>query len=137
MVMCVNKFQCLSDLVWTPCLIHSASDTERERTFYPDGLYLMEVDRVLRPEGYWVLSGPPVTSRVKSKNQKRDSKELQNQMEQLNDVLRRLCWEKIAEIYPVVIWRKPSNQFLRCRQRLQALKFPRFCSSSSDPDTAW
>ncbi|KAG7570282.1 S-adenosyl-L-methionine-dependent methyltransferase [Arabidopsis thaliana x Arabidopsis arenosa] len=97
-----------------------------------DGLYLMEVDRVLRPDGYWVLSGPPVASRVKSKNQKRDSKELQNQMEQLNDVFRRLCWEKIAESYPVVIWRKPFN-ILQCRQRL---KFPGFCSSS-DPDAAW
>lgn len=95
----------------------------------------MEVDRVLRPEGYWVLSGPPVISKVKSKNQKRDPKEIQNQMEQLIDVFRRLCWVKIAENYPVVIWRKPSNH-LQCRQRLQALKIPEFCSSS-DPDAAW
>ncbi|CAA7050439.1 unnamed protein product [Microthlaspi erraticum] len=101
-----------------------------------DGLYLMELDRVLRPDGYWVLSGPPVTSTVKSKNQKRGSKDLQKEMEKLNDVFTRLCWEKIAERYPVVIWRKPSNHFL-CRQRLQkALKFPGFCSCS-DPDAAW
>lgn len=50
----------------------------------------MEVDRVLRPGGYWVLSGPPVTSMVKAKNQKKD---LQKEMEKLNDVFRKLCWE--------------------------------------------
>ncbi|ESQ38938.1 hypothetical protein EUTSA_v10001370mg [Eutrema salsugineum] len=101
-----------------------------------DGLYLMEVDRVLRPDGYWVFSGPPVTSMVKSKNQKSVIKDLQKQMEKLNDVFIRLCWEKIAERYPVVIWRKPSNH-LQCRQRLkEALTFPGFCSSS-DPDAAW
>ncbi|KAJ0262547.1 methyltransferase PMT19 [Hirschfeldia incana] len=97
-----------------------------------DGLYLMEVDRVLRPGGYWVLSGPPVTSMVKSKNQKRD---LQKEMEKLNNVFRSLCWEKIAESYPVVIWRKPSNHF-QCRHKLKALKFPGLCSSG-DPDAAW
>lgn len=126
MVMCFGPF----------CLIHSASDTERETTFYLDGLYLMEVDRVLRPNGYWVLSGPPVTSVVKSKNQKRDFKDLHKEMEQLNDVFKRLCWENIAERYPIVIWRKPCNHF-QCRQKLkEALKFPGFCSSS-DPDAAW
>lgn len=92
----------------------------------------MEVDRVLRPGGYWVLSGPPVTSMVKSKNQKRD---LQKEMEKLNDVFRRLCWEKTEERYPVVIWRKPSNH-LQCRHKLKALKFPSLCSSG-DPDAAW
>ncbi|CDY57187.1 BnaCnng31610D, partial [Brassica napus] len=97
-----------------------------------DGLYLMEVDRVLRPGGYWVLSGPPVTSMVKAKNQKRS---LQKEMEKLNDVFRRLCWEKIAERYPVVIWRKPSNH-LQCIKRLKALKFPGRCSSG-DPNAAW
>ncbi|XP_059063539.1 probable methyltransferase PMT17 isoform X1 [Cryptomeria japonica] len=25
-----------------------------------DGIYLLEVDRVLRPGGYWILSGPPI-----------------------------------------------------------------------------
>ncbi|KAF3543163.1 hypothetical protein DY000_02002381 [Brassica cretica] len=98
-----------------------------------DGLYLMEVDRVLRPGGYWVLSGPPVTSMVKAKNQKRD---LQKEMEKLNDVFRKLCWEKIAERYPVVIWRKPSNH-LQCIKRLKALKFPGRCSSGDDPNAAW
>ncbi|CAH8306054.1 unnamed protein product [Eruca vesicaria subsp. sativa] len=97
-----------------------------------EGLYLMEVDRVLRPDGYWVLSGPPVTSMVKPKNQKRD---LQKEMEKLNDVFRSLCWEKFAERYRIVIWRKPSNH-LQCRQRLNTLKLPRFCSSG-DPDSAW
>uniref|UniRef100_A0A1J3E4J6 Methyltransferase n=1 Tax=Noccaea caerulescens TaxID=107243 RepID=A0A1J3E4J6_NOCCA len=101
-----------------------------------DGLYLMEVDRVLRPDGYWVLSGPPVTSTVKFKNQKRGFKNLQKEMEKLNHVFTRVCWEKIAERYPVVVWRKPSNHLL-CTQRLKkALKFPGFCSSS-DPDIAW
>ncbi|XVF11937.1 hypothetical protein REPUB_Repub08aG0071400 [Reevesia pubescens] len=27
---------------------------------FPDGMYMMEVDRVLGPGGYWLLSGPPI-----------------------------------------------------------------------------
>ena len=33
-----------------------------------DGMYMMEVDRVLRPGGYWVLSGPPITGGIITKH---------------------------------------------------------------------
>ncbi|KAM0899624.1 hypothetical protein ACQ4PT_021148 [Festuca glaucescens] len=42
-----------------------------------DGLYMMEVDRVLRPGGYWVLSGPPINWKVNYKGWQRTKKDLE------------------------------------------------------------
>ncbi|XP_021890546.1 probable methyltransferase PMT2 [Carica papaya] len=50
-----------------------------------DGIYLMEVDRVLRPGGYWVLSGPPINWKINYKAWQRPKEELQQ--EQLFAVL--------------------------------------------------
>ncbi|XP_010524131.1 PREDICTED: probable methyltransferase PMT19 [Tarenaya hassleriana] len=101
-----------------------------------DGLYLMEVDRILRPGGYMVLSGPPVTHpKVKRKKEGRDSKNSGEEKDMLEEVSRRICWEKISERHPVAIWRKPSNH-LHCSQKLQANDSPRFCTSR-EPEIAW
>ena len=42
-----------------------------------DGMYLKEVDRVLRPGGYWVLSGPPINWRNNYKAWQRPKEELE------------------------------------------------------------
>ncbi|KAI3495597.1 hypothetical protein L1887_37942 [Cichorium endivia] len=41
-----------------PSRLRSGSSTEHNDLM--DGKYLMEVDRVLRPGGFWILSGPPI-----------------------------------------------------------------------------
>ncbi|XP_030527980.1 probable methyltransferase PMT19 [Rhodamnia argentea] len=100
-----------------------------------DGQYLMEIDRVLRPGGYWVLSGPPISWRTSYKGWQREAKELENEQIGLEDLAKRLCWKKIAERGPIAVWRKPTNH-VHCIQKLKAWKSPKLCALGN-PDAGW
>ncbi|GLT29241.1 hypothetical protein SLA2020_041190 [Shorea laevis] len=100
-----------------------------------DGLYLMEIDRLLHPGGYWVLSGPPINWKVNYKGWEREAKDLEMEQNSLEDLAKRLCWKKIAERGPVAVWRKPTNH-LHCSQKLRTFKSPQFCTTSN-PDAGW
>ncbi|KAA8531354.1 hypothetical protein F0562_006063 [Nyssa sinensis] len=99
------------------------------------GLYLMEIDRILRPGGYWVLSGPPINWRVNYKGWQRTQDDLKKEQNSLEDLARRLCWKKITERGPIAVWRKPTNH-IHCIQKLKAWKSPNFCAEA-DPDAGW
>ncbi|KAI4338860.1 hypothetical protein MLD38_023869 [Melastoma candidum] len=100
-----------------------------------DGLYLIEIDRVLRPGGYWVLSGPPISWKNSYKGWQRSAEDLENEQNQLEDLARRLCWKKVAERGPIAVWRKPTNH-VNCAKMMRAWKAPGFCVGS-DPDAGW
>ncbi|KAG5242085.1 methyltransferase [Salix suchowensis] len=72
-----------------------------------DGLYLMEIDRVLRPGGYWVFSGPPINWKATYKGSEVGAQELEQA--RLEDLAVRLCWKKVAEKGAIAVWRKPNN----------------------------
>lgn len=74
-----------------------------------DGMYMMEVDRVLRPGGYWVLSGPPINWKNNYKAWQRPMEELQEQQRKIEEVAKLLCWEKTSEKGEIAIWRKRIN----------------------------
>lgn len=99
-----------------------------------DGVYLMEIDRVLRPGGYWVLSGPPIGWKPSHKSWEREDGDLEKEQISLEDLARRLCWKKIAESGPIAVWRKPTNH-IHCIQKLKVWKSPHFCET--DPDAGW
>lgn len=100
-----------------------------------DGLYLIEIDRVLRPGGYLVLSGPPISWQTSYKGWRRPAKDLENEQNQLEDLARRLCWKKVAERGPIAVWRKPTNH-IHCAKMMRTWKAPRFCVGS-DADVGW
>ncbi|GAV69655.1 Methyltransf_29 domain-containing protein [Cephalotus follicularis] len=100
-----------------------------------DGLYLMEIDRVLRPGGYWVLSGPPISWKTSYKGWQRSAKDMENEQINLEDLARRLCWKKIAEKDTIAVWRKPTNH-IHCIQKLKVWKSPQLCAKP-DPDAGW
>eukprot|EP00268_Persea_americana_P052072 TRINITY_DN5812_c0_g1_i1.p1 TRINITY_DN5812_c0_g1~~TRINITY_DN5812_c0_g1_i1.p1 ORF type:complete len:622 (-),score=86.83 TRINITY_DN5812_c0_g1_i1:182-2047(-) len=100
-----------------------------------DGLYLMEIDRVLRPGGYWVLSGPPIDWRHNYKGWQRKPQDLEKEQASIEDLAKRLCWKKIAERGPIAVWRKPTNH-VHCIKKSKILQSPPFCAAT-DPDTAW
>ncbi|MED6207965.1 hypothetical protein PIB30_040482 [Stylosanthes scabra] len=104
-----------------------------------DGLYLREMDRVLRPGGYWVLSGPPINWRVNYNAWGREAKELEKEQSILEDLAMELCWEKVAERDQIAVWQKPLNH-ISCIHKLKTWRrHPKFCnsSSSSHPDAGW
>ncbi|KAI3883550.1 hypothetical protein MKW92_044357 [Papaver armeniacum] len=78
-----------------------------------DGMYLIEVDRVLRPGGYWILSGPPI-----------NWKKYWREQDSIEDVVKRLCWKK-----------KPLNH-IECVKSRKTFKTPHICKADA-ADNAW
>ncbi|KAK6117598.1 hypothetical protein DH2020_048645 [Rehmannia glutinosa] len=100
-----------------------------------DGAYLIEVDRVLRPGGYWILSGPPIRWRKYWKGWERSREDLNAEQMQIENITRSLCWKKLVEKDDIAIFQKPANH-LKCKKFRKIVKNPPFCSAQ-DPDKAW
>ncbi|CAI0471166.1 unnamed protein product [Linum tenue] len=96
-----------------------------------EGIYLMEVDRVLRPGGYWVLSGPPINWKTYYKTWKRTKQDLQAEQKRIEDLAESLCWEKKYEKGDVAIWRKMSSD-----ENCSSKKSVNLCNSA-DTDDVW
>ncbi|KAK7357367.1 hypothetical protein VNO80_16652 [Phaseolus coccineus] len=97
-----------------------------------DGIFLNEVDRVLRPGGYWVLSGPPINWKKYWKGWQRTEKDLNEEQTKIEEVAKSLCWRKLVEKDDIAIWQKPKNH-LDCKLTQNRS----FCNAQSDPDKAW
>lgn len=100
-----------------------------------DGHYLIEVDRVLRPGGYWILSGPPINWEKHWKGWERTREDLKEEQTGIENVARRLCWKKLKQKDDLAIWQKPTNH-VHCKINRKVIKYPRFCQAK-DPDKAW
>lgn len=97
-----------------------------------DGMYMMEIDRVLRPGGYWVLSGPPINWKNNYQAWQRPKEELEEEQKKIEDVAKLLCWEKKHEIGEIAIWQKRINNDF-CREQDPK---PTMCKSTN-PDDVW
>ncbi|PRQ57823.1 putative S-adenosyl-L-methionine-dependent methyltransferase [Rosa chinensis] len=100
-----------------------------------DGLYLIEVDRVLRPGGYWILSGPPINWQNHWKGWQRTEADLKAEQDMIERVAKSLCWKKLKQKGDLAIWQKPTNH-IHCQANRKVLKKPSFCQAQN-PDTAW
>ncbi|XP_002511570.2 probable methyltransferase PMT2 [Ricinus communis] len=97
-----------------------------------DGMYMMEVDRVLRPGGYWVLSGPPINWRNNYQAWQRPKEELEEEQRKIEEIAKLLCWEKKHEMGEIAIWQKRINSDV-CREQDRQ---PKMCQSTN-PDDVW
>ncbi|PUZ53474.1 hypothetical protein GQ55_5G054600 [Panicum hallii var. hallii] len=97
-----------------------------------DGLYMLEIDRLLQPGGYWVLSTPPVSwkSGYNISNQATEDKDKQLTMDNMAN---KLHWTKLFENGTITVWRKPTCH-LHCDQSKLLGSSP-LCRE--DPDSAW
>ncbi|CAN6466094.1 unnamed protein product [Victoria cruziana] len=100
-----------------------------------EGLYLIEVDRVLRPGGYWVLSGPPIHWKKYHEGWERTEEDLKQEQDAIEDVAKRLCWKKVVEKGDLAIWQKPINH-IDCLKSRRVHKVPHICKGGN-PDSAW
>lgn len=95
---------------------------------------MMEVDRVLRPGGYWVLSGPPINWKVNHKAWQRPKEDLEEEQRKIEEAANLLCWEKISEKGETAIWQKRKDaDSCRSAKENSAAKI----CKSSDPDSVW
>ncbi|XP_048226436.1 probable methyltransferase PMT2 [Ricinus communis] len=99
-----------------------------------EGMYMMEVDRVLRPGGYWVLSGPPINWKTNYKAWQRPKEELQEEQRKIEEFAKLLCWEKKYEQGEMAVWQKRVNAE-SCASR-QDNSQATFCKSA-DSDDVW
>ncbi|KAJ7962313.1 S-adenosyl-L-methionine-dependent methyltransferases superfamily protein [Quillaja saponaria] len=100
-----------------------------------DGIYLTEVDRVLRPGGYWILSGPPINWERHWKGWGRTREDLKAEQDLIEKVAKSLCWKKLTQKADLTIWQKPTNH-IHCKITRKVIKHPPFCEAR-DPDKAW
>lgn len=97
---------------------------------FADGKYLMEVDRVLRPGGFWILSGPPINWKTYYQTWKRSKEDLKAEQTKIEKLAESLCWEKKYEKGDIAIFRKKVNA-VSCK-----MNSANFCKSS-DADNVW
>lgn len=95
----------------------------------------MEVDRVLRPGGYWILSGPPINWRRYWKGWERTKEDLNAEQNGIESIVKRLCWKKLVEKDDIAIWQKPINHF-NCKRETKLAQNTNFCPDK-DADKAW
>lgn len=91
-----------------------------------DGILLLEVDRLLRPGGYFVYSSPEAYA------QDPENRRIWNAM---YDLLRRMCWRVVSRRDQTVIWAKPTTN--SCYLKRDAGTHPPLCPSGDDSDAAW
>lgn len=96
-----------------------------------NAVYLSEVDRILRPGGYWILSGPPINWKKHFKGWERTKEDLKQEQDFIEDAARNLCWNKVIEKGDLAIWQKPINH-IECNEKRKA----HMCDSDN-ADSAW
>ena len=92
----------------------------------------MEVDRILRPGGYWILSGPPINWNTHFEGWKRTTEDLKQEQDEIKDISKCLCWKKIVEKNDLEIWQKPTNH-INCTKTRKVFKVPPMCQDGN-PD---
>ncbi|OIV98746.1 hypothetical protein TanjilG_24917 [Lupinus angustifolius] len=100
-----------------------------------EGIYLTEVDRVLRPGGYWILSGPPINWQRHWKGWERTTESLKVEQNAIESVAKSLCWKKLKQREDLAIWQKPKNH-IHCKKSQRIFKNRPFCEKQ-EPDKAW
>ncbi|XLR65437.1 hypothetical protein S83_016109 [Arachis hypogaea] len=69
-----------------------------------DGMSLIEVDRVLRPGGYFVLTSPNSRPQGSSSREKK-----RNMLTTMGDLTQQLCWILLAQQDETFIWQKTAD----------------------------
>lgn len=91
-----------------------------------DGILLLEVDRMLRPGGFFAWSSPPAY---------RDDAEDVQIWNDMSDLVKRMCWTVAAKEGQTVIWMKTMTN--DCYNKRSEGTQPPLCDEKDDPDAAW
>ncbi|XP_022961962.1 probable pectin methyltransferase QUA2 [Cucurbita moschata] len=86
-----------------------------------DGIYLTEVDRVLRPGGYFVWTSPIADAQSFLHNKTNLKK-----WNAVRDFTESLCWEMLSQLDKTVVWKKTSKS--SCYHSRKPRSGPPLCS---------
>lgn len=118
-----SEFLFAHNLSLITCVLPPFTCSYHDLIWFVDATYFIEVDRLLRPGGYLVISGPP----VEWANQDKEWADLQG-------VARALCYELIAVDGNTAVWKKPAGDSCLPNQNEYGLEL---CEDSDDPNYAW
>ncbi|KAL8231618.1 hypothetical protein R6Q57_001396 [Mikania cordata] len=90
-----------------------------------DGILLLELDRLLRPGGYFVYSSPEAYAH---------DDENRIIWSAMHDLLKRMCWRVVSKKDQTVIWAKSLSNSCYLKRALGTN--PPLCSDN-DPDVSW
>ncbi|CAH9086229.1 unnamed protein product [Cuscuta epithymum] len=100
------------------------------------GTYLLEIHRILRPGGFWVLSGPPVNYENRWRGWNTTIEAQRSDYEKLQDLLTSICFKLYNKKDDIAVWQKLSDN--SCYKHLESPdNYPPKCDDSLEPDSAW
>ncbi|KAK8963284.1 putative methyltransferase PMT21 [Platanthera guangdongensis] len=99
------------------------------------GLYLLEIHRILRPGGFWVLSGPPVNYQNRWRGWNTTIEEQKSDFDNLKKLLKSMCFKMYSMKDDIAVWQKSTDD--SCYDMLTPSAYPPKCDDSRDPDSAW
>ncbi|GAA0166180.1 methyltransferase [Lithospermum erythrorhizon] len=100
------------------------------------GIYLLEIHRILRPGGFWVLSGPPVNYQRRWKGWETTIEEQKENFEKLEELLTSMCFKLYNMKDDIAVWQKTSSN--ACYKTLDNPDtYPPKCDDGTEPDSAW
>lgn len=91
-----------------------------------DGILLLELDRLLKPGGYFAYSSPEAYMK--------DAEDLQI-WNAMSNLVKRMCWKIASKRDQTVIWVKPLTN--SCYLKRAPDTKPPLCSPNDDPDSVW
>lgn len=95
-----------------------------------DGILLIEVDRLLRPGGYFVW-----TSQLTSSQRFLRKKENQKEWDFVHSFAEKLCWEMLSQQDVTVVWKKTSKK--KCYSGRKSGSSPLLCGKSQDLESPY
>ncbi|CAN6986249.1 hypothetical protein IGI04_000998 [Brassica rapa subsp. trilocularis] len=101
------------------------------------GVYLLEIHRILRPGGFWVLSGPPVNYENRWKGWDTTVEEQRSNYEKLQDLLTSMCFKLYAKKDDIAVWQKSPDNMCYNKLSNDPDAYPPKCDDSLEPDSAW
>ncbi|CAM8880724.1 unnamed protein product [Rhodiola kirilowii] len=101
------------------------------------GIYLLEVHRILRPGGFWVLSGPPVNYENRWRGWNTTVQDQKSDYDKLQDLLTAMCFTLYKQKDDISVWQKASDNSCYNTQLSNPDAYPPKCDDSLEPDSAW
>ncbi|KAK8643114.1 hypothetical protein V6N13_012428 [Hibiscus sabdariffa] len=95
-----------------------------------DGIFLIEVDRVLKPGGYFVWTSPLTNGHSSLRD-----KEKQKRWNFVRDFVESLCWELMSQQDETVVWKKTSKK--SCYNSRKPGLGPSICSKGQDLESSY
>ncbi|KAF5739742.1 hypothetical protein HS088_TW12G00952 [Tripterygium wilfordii] len=95
-----------------------------------DGIFLVEVDRVLKPGGYFVWTSPLTNTQGFLRN-----KENQKRWNLVQNFAENLCWEMMSQQDETVVWRKTSKK--SCYSSRKPGSSPSICGKGQEVESPY